>query len=327
MAVELLVHQAPAGMVSTPKLLMMQTHEPDDAILRTLLYADVFDYPLTPAEIHHYLIASPAAAPAPPEVIEAALCSSAWLTTRVTRVNGYVTLRDREAIGAVRDERRRHSADLWAHARRWGYWLGCLPFVRLVAVTGALAVDNSPPGDDIDFLLVTAPGRVWLARALAVVLVRLARLRGVGLCPNYVLAHSALAQAQRNLYAAHDLQQMVPLVGLGVYREMQAANAWSREYLPHAHGPLRAEPEQPPRGWGARWQRWGERLLGGRLGDRVEAWERARKQRKFASAARQPHAAAELDGEHVKGHFEDNGRPILREFQARLERYGGADQR
>ena len=257
MAVELLVHQAPAGMVSTPKLLMMQTHEPDDAILRTLLYADVFDYPLTPAEIHYYLIASPAAAPAPPEVIEAALRSSAWLTTRVTRVNGYVTLRDREAIGAVRDERRRHSADLWAHARRWGYWLGCLPFVRLVAVTGALAVDNSPPGDDIDFLLVTAPGRVWLARALAVVLVRLARLRGVGLCPNYVLAHSALAQAQRNLYAAHDLQQMVPLVGQGVYREMQAANAWSREYLPHAHGPLRAEPEQPPRGWGARWQRWG----------------------------------------------------------------------
>lgn len=300
----------------------MSTCQPDDAILRTLLYADVFDYPLTPTEIYHYLIAT-AGMPRPstPEAIEAALNASPWLAERVTRINGYVTLRDREAISALRDERRRHSARLWAHARHWAYWLGCLPFVRMVAVTGALAVENSPPDDDIDFLLVTAAGRVWLARALAVALVRLARLRGVGLCPNYVLADTALAQTQRNLYAAHDLQQMVPLVGLAVYRAMQAANPWSEEFLPHARGPLRQEPELFPRGWGARLQRWGERLLGGRLGNWLEQWECARKLRKFAPAANQAHAAAELDGEHVKGHFKDNGVPILHKFEQRLARY------
>ena len=76
---------------------------PDDAILRTLLYADVFDYPLTLAEIHHYLIATqPAMAPLPPEAIEAALHASPWLAARVTRVNVYVTLRDRESIGRLR---------------------------------------------------------------------------------------------------------------------------------------------------------------------------------------------------------------------------------
>jgi hypothetical protein len=299
----------------------MQTPEPDAAILRTLLYADVFDYPLTLAEIHHYLIAAPAARLPAPETIDAALRSSPWLAARVTRVNGYVALRDRAAIGALRDERRRHSAGLWKHARRWGYWLGCLPFVRMVAVTGALAVDNSPPGDDIDFLLVTTPGRVWLARALAVAVVRLARWRGVGLCPNYVLAQTALAQTQRNLYAAHDLQQMVPLVGRAVYEAMQAANAWSRDYLPHACGPLRREPELQPRGWGARLQHWGERVLGGRLGDALERWERRRKLRKFAAAAGQAGTAAELDDDHVKGHFRDNGRPILAEYENRLAQH------
>lgn len=300
---------------------------PDDAILRTVLYADVFDYPLTPAEIHHYLIASPLAAePIPPESIEAALRGSQWLAARLTRANGYITLRDRESIGSLRAERCAHSARLWVHARRWGYWLGCLPFVRMVAVTGALAVDNSPPGDDIDFLLVTVPGRVWLARALAIAVVRLARLRGVGLCPNYVLASTALAQTRRNLYAAHDLQQMVLLVGRAVYAEMQTANRWSREFLPHARGPLRQEPELPPRGWGARLQRWGERLLGGRLGDWLERWERGRKLRKFAPEADRPQAAAELDSDHVKGHFKDNGRPILAEFEERLARYAGYEQ-
>jgi hypothetical protein len=156
---------------------------------------------------------------------------------------------------------------------------------------------------------------------LAVALVRLARLSGVGLCPNYVLAQTALAQSQRNLYAAHDLQQMVPLVGRAVYAEMQAANAWSAEFLPHARGPLRREPELGPSGWGARLQRYGERLLGGRLGDRLESWERGRKLRKFGTAAQQPRAAAELDGDHVKGHFQDNGQPILQKFEERLARY------
>jgi len=67
-------------------------------------------------------------------------------------------------------------------------------------------------------------------------------------------------------------------------------------------------------------------LLAGRLGDWLERWERARKLRKFAPEAHQPSAAAELDGEHVKGHFKDNGRPILAKFEERLARYARPEQ-
>ncbi len=289
----------------------------DEAILRTLLYADVFDYPLTLDEIHHYLIATPAT----PEAVQTALDGSPWLAQRVTRVDGYVTVREREANCTVRDQRRKHSERMWPAARRWGYLIGCLPFVRMVAVTGALAVDNAPAGDDIDYLIVSAPGRAWLARALSVLLVRLARLRGVGLCPNYVLAQTALVQHQRDLYAAHDLAQMVPLVGRPVYEAMLAENAWRLAFLPHARRPLRREPELTPRGLLRLGQRCGEWLLGGRLGDALERWERARKLRKFAPAAQLPGSAAELDADHIKGHFDDNGRPIMARFQERLERF------
>ncbi len=293
----------------------------DEAILRTLLYADVFDYPLTPAEIHHYLIATPAT----PESVQSALDGSPWLARHVTRVNGYVTVRDREANCSVRDERRRQSARLWPVARRWGYLIGCLPFVRMVAVTGALAVDNAPAGDDIDYLIVTAPGRAWLTRALAVLLVRLARLFGVGLCPNYVLAETSLAQHRRDLYAAHDLAQMVPLVGRPMHEAMLSANAWRLAYLPHARRPLRCEPELRPGGILRLAQRCGEWLLGGRPGDALERWERARKLRKFAQAARQPGSAAELDADRIKGHFDDNGRSIMALFHERLERFFQAE--
>jgi hypothetical protein len=291
---------------------------PDRAIVEALLYADVFDYPLTADEIHHYLMA-----PLPaPEAVRQALDESAWLGERVTRVNGYVTLRGREAIGDVRHGRRDSSARLWAAARQWAAVLGALPFVRMVAVTGALAMDNAPAGDDIDLLIVTAPGRVWLARALVIAVVRAARLRGVGLCPNYVLSHSALALEpwQRNLYTAHDLAQMVPLVGHRVYAEMRAANAWALDYLPQARGPLRQEGEPAVGGTAARLKRWGERWLGGRVGERLEAWERGRKLRKFAAQPRTGSAAA-LDAERVKGHFDDHGQAILAEYARRREQH------
>jgi len=291
--------------------------DPEEAILQTVLYADIFDYPLTPAEIHYFLILTPATR----EGVLSAMQNSPWLKARLCLTQGYVTVRGRQAIAAVRDERRRSSAELWPAARRWAKVIGALPFVKMVAVTGALAVDNAPAGDDIDYLIVTSPGRVWLARALAVGVVRLARLAGVGLCPNYVLADTALGQQRRNLFIAHDLAQMVPLVGQRVYAEMRAANRWASAFLPQAQQPLRSEPELRPAGWAAALQQFGQRLLGGRLGDRLERWERDRKLRKFASAAGQTGSAAELDADRVKGHFDDHGHPILEKFHERVERY------
>jgi hypothetical protein len=295
---------------------------PDEPILHTLLYADIFDYPLTPGEIHHYLIGARVS----PDEVQAALHTSAWLRALTVRVNGYVTLRHRREIGALRDERRQASAQLWPVARRWAAILGGLPFVRMVAVTGALAMDNAPAGDDVDYLIVTAPGRVWLARGMAVLMVRVARALGTGLCPNYLLAETALAQQRRDLFSAHDLAQMVPLVGHAMYARLRAMNAWAEAYLPQARMPLRAEPDLAPRGLVSGLKRLAEWLLGGRLGDALERWERGRKMARFAAEAGRPTAAAELDADRVKGHFDDHGQPILRQYEERVRSYA-ADRR
>ena len=291
----------------------------EEAVLQTVLYADIFDYPLTPAEIHYYLISIAASA----AEVSAIMDDSAWLRARLSVTRGLVTVHGREAIAAVREARGQSSAQLWPLARRWASVIAGLPFVRMVAVTGALAVDNAPAGDDIDYLIVTTPGRVWLARALAVGVVRLARLFGVGLCPNYVLSHSALSQHKHNLFIAHDLAQMVPLAGQAVYAEMRAANGWAQGFLPQAGRPLRSEPELRPAGWRAAFQRAAEWLLAGRLGEALERWERDRKLRKFAVVAGQSGSAAELDADRVKGHFDDHGHPILQKFNARVEQYLG----
>jgi hypothetical protein len=284
-----------------------------DAVLQTVLYADLFDYALTSAELHHYLLHFTAT----PAEIAAALAASPTLV----QSNGYVTLAQRTHLADLRPERQRTSAPLWRTARHWASVIGALPFVRMVAVTGALAMNNAPAGDDVDFLIVTTPGRVWLARALTVGVVRVARCFGVGLCPNYVLSSAVLEQQPQNLFIAHDLAQMTPLVGLDVYAQLRAANRWVEKFLPHAAHPLYSPPEVRLSRWGRWAQRLGEWGFSGALGAALEGWERARKQRKFMRLHPTHSSAVQLDADHVKGHFNDHGHRILQKFHSHLARY------
>ncbi len=291
------------------------------AILRTVVYADVFDYGLNAAQIHRYLIGCRAT----PLEVRTALESSAWLADRLTTVGGFYGLAGRGPLAARRIDLARGAEPHWRHARRWAARIGALPFVRMVAVTGALAMDNAPPRDDVDLLIVTEPGRVWLGRALVIGLVYLARLSGVGLCPNYVLSRTALEQVQTDLYTAHDLAQMVPLAGQAVYTAMRRANRWTDAYLPQAHAAPRDEADLAPRGLARALQRLGEWLLGGSIGDGLENWERGRKQRKFARQVLAAGPAALLDADHVKGHFVDHRQAVLRAYAERLRRYPELD--
>jgi hypothetical protein len=288
----------------------------DSAILRTLFYADVFQFPMRIEEIHRFLIGCAV----PLETVEAALTQSAWLAEHIEMADGYVALRERDYPIPQRAAREAASAVLWAQAQRWGAVLARLPFVRMVALTGALAMRNAENlDDDLDFLIVTTPRRVWTARAAAILLVRLARLFGVHLCPNYVLAETALTQDRQDLYMAHEIAQMIPLSGVVIYEAMRQANRWAAAYLPNAPARAEAESEQHPQG---HWlQRMAERVLGGAVGDALERWEQNRKIRKFAAQSHSARTAAQLDADHVKGHFNDYGQPTLERYQKRLKRY------
>jgi len=289
-----------------------------EAIFRTLLYADVFDFPMTGAEIYHFLIGLTAT----PDDVRAALEGSPYLAQRIEQMNGYYALRENAQAVEKRIQHEAASSKLWPTARRFGHLIAHLPFVRMVAVTGALAMRNAEERDDIDYLIVTTPGRVWTSRGITVALVRIAKLFGVSLCPNYVMAETALFQERQSLFMAHELAQMVPLSGKALYAAMRDANGWSAKMLPNAIGPFYDEVDVSPRGAGRVLQRLGEWLLGGRIGDSLERWEQRRKLRKFAPQASQPGSAAVLDDERIKGHFNDYGEPTIWAYQERLARFG-----
>ena len=202
------------------------------------------------------------------------------------------------------------SSQLWLRALRWSAILARLPFVRMIAVTGSLALHNADAGDDIDFLVIAEDDRVWSCR-LNVMLLRAAARRHEQLCFNYFLAERAVALDRRDLYTARELGQMVPVYGWPVYRDMLEANDWMREILPNV------TPRQPlANGFrGARSRALAESMLRSGVAGRVERIERERCRRKFARAGHL--VEARFDGDCYQDH--GHGPSILAAFANRLD--------
>jgi hypothetical protein len=283
------------------------------AILETLLYSDLFDYPLTPEEVTHYLNGVPSTV----TDVRACLMRTNGLAEHVIELDGYLALRGREALIAQRRDRAATSDRLWRRARRFVRILRLLPFVRMIAITGALSMHNCTADDDIDVMIVTAPDRVWLTRAGVIALVYAGKLGGDTLCPNYVISERALALDKHTLFVAHEFVQMVPVYGFEVYQRLRAANAWIQQLLPNATQPWHCEPDRPLGLIGRSLKRGMEWLLSGRLGNALETWEMRRKLRKFQDRLGQTDGDALLDRDHVKGHFDDYGEPVMRLYTER----------
>ncbi|HEX8967023.1 MAG TPA: hypothetical protein VF937_04025 [Chloroflexota bacterium] len=287
----------------------------DRAIVQAVAYADVFDYPLTADEIHRYLVGVSASRGA----VRNALSNGR--PSQLSRTGRYFTLAGRESAVEIRRARASSAAEYWRRAARYGRRMSNLPFVRMVAVTGALAMDNVADGD-IDYLIVTEPGRLWLCRAAIIGLVRVAALRGIELCPNYFLSERALVLDERNLFTAHEVTQMVPLAGMGMYQRMRELNGWTQAYLPNAGGtPRRIAHSEPGR---RRTRRIVEHTLRSGICSPLERWEMARKMRKLGTRGN-GHVEAAFGPDWCKGHFGDHGQVTLARYAERL-RALGADE-
>jgi hypothetical protein len=279
------------------------------AVFHTLAYADVFDYPLTAPEVYRYLTSARAS-------FEEALHTLAN-ENLFARVGDYYMLRGREGILGIRQRRARVAARLWPGAVRYGRLIAQLPFVRMVAVTGSLAMNNTEAGNDVDYMIVTAPNRLWTCRALSLLVARAAKLEGIRLCPNYLITTEALELNERSLYVAHELAQMIPLSGMDMYHELRRLNDWTAEYLPNANGaphlPDGITPETGP----SLFQRVSEFLLRLPWGDWLETWEM---NRKIERLAREQSSSVEscFTADVCKGHIDRHGENVVTALAVRV---------
>jgi hypothetical protein len=177
-------------------------------------------------------------------------------------------------------------------------------------------VDREP---DIDYFIVTARGRLWTVRAMALAVARVAALQGIRLCPNYLVSEDTLIFPQQTLYTAHELAQMVPIFGLEVYERICQLNAWKNRFLPNAPG-LPPRMSQIP--MIHRYETLGSMLENAlRMPPAIwfERWEMDRKIRRLSrEQSESPESSFAAD--YCKGHHLQHGQRTEQVLRDRLEK-------
>lgn len=193
-----------------------------------LVYADIFDYPLTGEEMWRWSVGG-IRLPKVPVVTDGT----------------YFALSGRKSIISLRNKRAEYAPPKWERVRHISRLFRMVPTVKLVGVTGGLAMDNADRLDDIDLFFIVRPKTLWISRLLVTLVAELsgarrrpddAKVRDL-VCLNMFMTEDALALpvGERDLFSAHEVLQMVPLWDAGgTYRKMLAANRWVEKFLPNA---------------------------------------------------------------------------------------------
>ncbi|OIO52089.1 MAG: hypothetical protein CO003_00335 [Candidatus Portnoybacteria bacterium CG_4_8_14_3_um_filter_44_15] len=211
----------------------------EKSILATVAYYDVLDRPLTGWEVFKYLILKNRELAIGLKEVLTLLGNSDELDKFIGQNNGFYFLKNRGNIIAERIERQKISAQKWKKSKLAVKLLQMVPFIRLVILSGSLAMDNAKKNSDIDLLIVAKSGRIWTCRALVSLLVHLLGKRRHGaltkdrLCLNHYLTDKSLKIPFQSLYNAQTYAHLTPVLEIenGLYRQFQKQNNWLNDYL------------------------------------------------------------------------------------------------
>jgi hypothetical protein len=202
--------------------------ETEKNILSCLAYFSVFRYPLTEEEIKEYIHFNG--------------CSSADINSAIKnlKVQGIVRF-DEEYYSLSIDENhsaRRKKGNMlaklsWQNAKKYSSIISGFPFVKAVFISGSLSKNFMDENSDVDYFIVTSPGRLWLCRTLLALYKKIFLLNSRKyFCINYFVDTGHLAIPDRNLFTATELLTLVPMMNGKCYSEMLKQNAWTKHFLP-----------------------------------------------------------------------------------------------
>lgn len=235
--------------------------ENERAILATLRYFEIFSHPLTAGETFRFSQIS--------STWQASFSSClAALVERgdIYSIGGFFLSQNEPAWVARRLEQNRRADAALPVAQRMARLIGAFPFVRGVFVSGSLSKHCMAENSDVDFFLITEPGRLWLARTLLVAFKKTFLLNSHKyFCINYFVDTEHLEIEEKNLFTATETATLLPLYGREWHDQFYAANAdWVRRFLPNF--PKRDNANVPTHSLSFL-KKTAEWLLAGRLGD------------------------------------------------------------
>jgi len=207
-------------------------------VLLTLAYADQFNFPLKEEEIYRRLIKTFLSKKSLKKILV-----GLERMGLVKYKNQLWKLNNGKAQVKVRLERARYSQKKWLEVDELLKTVSWIPWIKGVAVTGSLAVNNVTVDGDIDLMMVVAPRRLWLSRVLVSLSSLWAGKRRTwqgseanSWCFNLWLDENSLSlsHGKRNIYSAYEVCQARWILDrANVKKKFYQTNYWAKKILPN----------------------------------------------------------------------------------------------
>jgi len=218
----------------------------EKAIIATLVYFDIFDFPLTAFEIWQWLWLEPKRTDSHSYYsVRKNLRENHNLIRLIDSQDGFYFLKNRERIVGLRLENYKVAERKFKKARRFIKILRLAPFIKMVAVCNSLAFSNAGDYSDIDFFIITQKKRIFLARLWANFLPKILGRRPTKsdtqdkLCFTFFISEDKLniEDLQCNhpdIYLAHWVTQIFPIYDpYKLYQAFIKNNVWVAKYFPN----------------------------------------------------------------------------------------------
>src|ERR1041385_3158232 len=208
----------------------MPFSELEQQIVKTLLYYEIFDHPLSADELFCLL-------PKNSLSKDFFLQSLHGLSSqgKVVEWKSFYSLPGQaKNIADLRIERQRLAQQRLKIARFMSNIIRRFPFVRGIFLSGDLSKGVAHPDSDIDYVIITEPGRLWICRTFLMLFKKLFLLNNKKyFCLNYYVSTDNLQLGDRNYYTATEIAHLKPLYNFDLFMQYVDANDWIKSYFPN----------------------------------------------------------------------------------------------
>jgi len=200
----------------------------ENSVLKTLAWFDLFHHPLTEGDLLYFLDRAVTA-----DELQAVL-QKMCERGDVFSIHGFYALHNEPGMAAARKKSNEKAAVMPRKAHRIGRLLQQFPYVRAVCISGSLSKNVAGDHADIDFFIIAARNRLWIARTAMHALKKLSYLWGGQhhYCMNYFVDEEALLIGEQNMFTAVEMITLMPVCGDQTIQRFFVKNEWVRSLLP-----------------------------------------------------------------------------------------------
>ncbi|HVF69178.1 MAG TPA: hypothetical protein VNA13_01290 [Xanthomonadales bacterium] len=246
------------------------TNPHEQAILTSIIYSDIFNFPLTKSELWKFLISEKkisrisfektlkklsttnrhsgkreTSASRIPNDRSQSDPGQARMTNKISHKDTYYCLAGQEKIIDGRRKNKAEAVRKLKIAQKATLYLSHIPSILFIGISGGLAMGDVEPTDDIDIFVITKKNTIFKSRLLILFLLQLLNLRRRRndanptdkICVNYLIDEESLSFSKKkhDVYTAHEILQIKPLYDVkSTFGSFLESNKWINSFFPNA---------------------------------------------------------------------------------------------